>query len=493
MSLAMRSRRDLLDIYNCALEAIKPERFVKKAIHFENDALTVKTSQESGGTHKVSNLSTRKVHVLGGGKSVLSMALGLGELVAKSGHRDLFSHGALSIPSGLEQGLDSCTMAKQFLSTISTDCFFGSKDNAPDLDSVSATRKILDKVQAACDSDRHEGKQPLFLVLLSGGGSACLSSPKLIGLDEKQDLISFLVKRGANIVELNKVRQCFSDIKAGGLANKILSSNPEAEVITLILSDVIGDPIASIASGPTFLPETQCDHKQQVQSMLSILEKFGYDFSKLPLESLQPIGDSHIDHHAKVFNYIIGSNLTALSVVEARIEALGYKPVCLGRELQGTTTKLVKQLIEAGRLHSNLDKVIVFGGGEATVEKMPKDSWGKGGRLQEMAIDYIIEKYINSRENRDGIAQDMFLGASTDGQDGPTDVAACIVSFNELDPSNRESLFREAMKAKSEHNSYHFWDKHLPEKLVRTGLTGTNVMDLYIYLLADENQQLARD
>ena len=74
------------------------------------------------------------------------------------------------------------------------------------------------------------------------------------------------MKLGANIVELNKVRQCFSDIKAGGLANKILSSNPEAEVITLILSDVIGDPISSIASGPTFLPETQCDHKQQVQS-----------------------------------------------------------------------------------------------------------------------------------------------------------------------------------------------------------------------------------
>lgn len=477
-------RKDLLDIYQHALDAVKPDRIVRNAVQIHSDAITVKTATS---VHKITDLRSRRLHLIGGGKSVLAMACGIGELALSSGHVDLFSHGALSLPVGLKYTLDRDTHSQKLLSAVSAKCFFGSKDNTPDADSVTASQCILDSIQAACAEDKHENKGSLFVVLLSGGGSACLTSPRLIDLQRKRDLINHLVKNGANIVELNQVRLYFSNLKAGGLAREILLNNPKAEILSLIISDVVGDPLEYIASGPTCVPKLS-DNFKRVQDMLNVLEKFNFDVSKLPVEPDEQAAQGVTQASGQISNYVIGSNTTALETALARARALDYETVYLGGGVQGSTSELVKYLIESGDQRYRGKKLIVLAGGETTVTKLPSESWGKGGRLQEAALDYVIRKFETSREDSpEPRAHDLFFGGSTDGQDGPTDIAACITSFSDLEPASLDCLIKEARNAKSKHDAYHFWNEYLPDALIRTGLTGTNVMDLYMYLIADKN------
>lgn len=485
-NLLSTHKRELLDIYKCAIEAVKPETLIEKAISFKDGQFVIR---EPDDTRTTLDLDRKSLHVIGGGKSTLAMATGLASIVIRDRVSHLFSNGCLSIP--IDQ-MKKCHTNKvdELLKLVKTDCLSGSKDNLPDNDSVGASKSILAKVTEACHDDRRLGLKPLFIVLLSGGGSACLTSPKLLSLEEKLHLIKYLAQRGADIVELNTVRRCFSNMKGGQLAINIYRQCPDAEIVALIMSDIVGDPIEFIASGPTCLPSLE-DLTLRQSKLVDILDRYAYPnrdklVDLINNDNLDLSNDIEtIRKKLRIQNKIIGNNSVALDASINRAKAFGYRVESMGNKIQGRTQKVIEEIVNFTRSRSSngQSKILIIGAGEATVIKEPDEQWGLGGRAQEMALDYIISR-MTSGTARDDL--DLFIAASTDGQDGPTDVAACMASYSEIINQEQPPFnLDEAYRAKKSHDSNNFWRAHKPDWLVRSGLTGTNVMDLYMLVKSD--------
>lgn len=476
--LLLGSRNELIDIHRCALKAIEPENLIKNSVQVFDGSLVVKSQAKLDHY----DLSNTRIHVVGGGKSVMAMAMGLADVAKRSNIQGIFSHGRLSIPVGLDS-----SVCKETLASIGIQCQLGSKNNLPDEDSVEASRGILAAISCACDNDQAQRLNSLFIVLISGGGSACLTSPRYVSLAKKLEMIKFLVQGGANIVELNKVRRFYSNIKGGGLARYILSRNPSSRILSLILSDVIGDPIEFIASGPTCL--NALDQAAQKEQADQVLTQYGFPIEQTEIQ--EDARDSMVGADTAVANHIIGNNQIAIDAAIDRAQSLGYEIINLGSDLQGDTESVMNKLVGSARKRFDPTKnsrLLAIGGGEATVKLGENQTWGQGGRAQEMALDYLISCLSSTRQSvvEDNIV-DMLLAGTTDGQDGPTDVGACLASHAETTndgPGSGKFQLEDAIEAKNGHDSNKFWKKFRPNWLVRTGLTGTNVMDLYMYSLA---------
>lgn len=479
-----KCKRELIEIYKHALEAIKPERIVKSSIGLEQNQLIIK-ERVQGNKHEQQqhpfirfDLNRTRLHVIGGGKCSMAMAQGVADVANQARATSLFSHGCLSVPIVSKSAFESDLHAQNQLNSIQVKCRFGAANNLPDESSIQATQFMLEQVAEACQQDRQLGLSSLFIVLVSGGGSACLTSPRHISLAQKTTLIKELVQKGASIVELNTVRRCFSNIKGGNLARQILRLNPEAQVVSLIISDVINDPIEFIASGPTFLgPEFG------FEELTKVMSKYGLDIPE-EFEKCKGTLESEMDStpgNNSVINKVIGNNKLALDSVINKAKELDYCVKLVGDNLSGNTSEIVQNLTGTYALSEpNNHKILIVCGGEATVERKPHESWGLGGRTQEMALDYMLHKLEHQKPVDEYI--DIFLASSTDGQDGPTDVAACLASHFEW--SLKPAFDLEKLRtAKRTHDSYNFWTQHKPEWIVKTGPTGTNVMDLYFLLI----------
>lgn len=463
--LATSCKNDLIDIYKHALEAVKPDYLVQKNLCIKGDRLIVSGSKEY-------DLFDAGIHVIGGGKCVLGMARGIAELLCQSKvSQEQLSHGCLSLPITVKPSFMKDCVTQDLLRAINVQCYFGANNNLPDESSIDATNYILSSISAACQHDRDNNLVPLFIVVLSGGGSACLTSPRHLNLDQKVKLIEQLVQKGADIIELNQVRSHFSAVKGGELARHILRSHPDARILSLILSDVIGDPLETIASGPTFVASANKISAQEV------LEKYGLfnpELHKLdpPRNDVGQIGKINPVHK------IIGNNEIAVKAAVRRAEALGYDVYSLGNNLQGSTREVVDKFLQFVRHLEYKYKIIVIGGGETTVKKLDGESWGLGGRVQEMALDYMISQLSSNSK-----MVDFLFAGSTDGQDGPTEVGACFASYYEWLNTKAFSL-QEVYEAKKSHDAYNFWSAKMPNWLVKSGATGTNVMDIYFHLIA---------
>lgn len=480
-------KRDLVSVYISAIEAVKPDKLIKDSLCVEGERLTFKDPLSH--VESVSfNLNETNLHVIGGGKCVLAMARGLSEIFSRANMTNKFSHGGLSLPAGLRTIFENDTKTQSLLKSINVNCLFGSYNNLPDENSLTASNYILNQVVEACQKDKTDKRRPLFIILISGGGSACLTSPRYINISQKLEIIKQLVQKGADIVELNKVRRYFSNIKGGQLARFILRQNPDSQVLSLILSDVIGDPVEFIASGPTYLPDADHIHGHH-HFMSSVLTKYGLEHLVCALNKVDTQNEQIDCLKDTVINKVIGNNRIALDAAIDRAQALGYKTECLGNAMHGFTQDVVKDIIEFGdktfRDHDQ-NKMLIVCGGETTVEKLEDEKWGKGGRAQEMALDYIISRLSPLTPIEGSKVVDFFLAGGTDGQDGPTDVAACLASLAELsiDGDNRRTILADARQAKHIHDSNSFWNSLRPDWLIKTGLTETNVMDLYFYLKA---------
>jgi glycerate 2-kinase len=312
-------------------------------------------------------------------------------------------------------------------------------------------------------------EQTLVVSLISGGGSALLVSPcEGITLAEKQVVTDLLLRAGADIYELNTVRKHISRIKGGRLAELAYP----AKIISLILSDVIGDRLDVIASGPTS-PDTT-----SFGDALLVLDKHGLT-DRVPENVLNvlnrgagglipetPKAENKIFERVK--NVIIGSNAMALSAAKEKAEQLGFQADILSSGITGEAR-------EVGKLHakkaaelrtSGHKKLCLISGGETTVTVRGE---GKGGRNMEMALAFAIEV-----QGLDGIT---FLSAGTDGTDGPTDAAGAIVDGKTVEKA--EGL-NPALYLRN-NDSYHFFKK--TDNLLITGPTGTNVMDIQILVI----------
>ena len=337
----------------------------------------------------------------------------------------------------------------------------------PDARGEAAAAEILRLAGAA-------GPDDLVLCLISGGGSALTPAPVPgVSLGEKQSVTRLLLESGATINELNAVRKHLSRLKGGQLAR---AAHP-APVVALLLSDVIGDPLDVIASGPTAPdPTTYGD-------ALAVLDRFGLRRrapatvrahleagARGELADMPKFGDAAL---AGVTNVVIGNNGLVVEAAVAEARRLGLTPCLLTRRLQGeareTARVFAAVLDEIARTGSPVGRpACLIAGGETTVTIRGR---GTGGRCQEFALALVPEL-----ATMPGV---VVLAAGTDGSDGPTAAAGAVVDPATLERARARGL--DPRRALAENDSHLFFSAL--GDLVVTGPTGSNLMDLYLGLV----------
>ncbi len=307
---------------------------------------------------------------------------------------------------------------------------------------------------------------------MSGGGSALFVSPcEGITLKEKQHITDLLMKAGADITDLNAVRKHLSKVKGGRLAEIAWPS----KVISLMISDVIGDKLDVIASGPT-APDSST-----YKDALGVINKYGLSESAPPrvMDLLNSGAGGKVNDtpkeqdpvFEKVQNIIIGSNGIAIEAAKNEAEVLGLQTEILSTEIAGDAGVVGKWLAEKAKgrkAQRHKGSKCYISGGETTVRVKGK---GKGGRNMELALSFAIEI-----EGDEGIT---LLSAGTDGTDGPTDAAGAVVDGETISEARKLGL--DPGEYLTNNDSYNFFKKI--DALLITGPTGTNVMDVQIMVV----------
>jgi len=322
----------------------------------------------------------------------------------------------------------------------------------PDKSSLAAGEAVLKFISQLKKSD-------LLIFLISGGGSALVTAPTPgLVLQDIQLLTSALLASGATINEINTIRRRLDQVKGGELARRT-----EAKIISLILSDVIGDRLEAIASGPTVLdPTTSAD-------ALLILRKYGLEGhtpAKIlaALASMSAFNDNSI-FEGRVQNMIIGNNQIAATAAKQQAESEGFYSEILSSKIQGEARIVGQQM--ADKLIAALDNqqgpFCLVGGGETTVTIRGD---GKGGRNQELALAAVDK--LASRPDV------LLISLATDGDDGPTDAAGAVVNGETRQRAERLGMLAEGFLSRND--AYPFFD--LLDDLLKPGYTGTNVNDL---------------
>ncbi len=338
----------------------------------------------------------------------------------------------------------------------------------PDEAGVTGARRQLELL-------RDLAPDSLVLCLFSGGGSALLPAPAIgISLAEKQETTRLLLACGATIDEINALRKHLSSVKGGLLARAAAPAN----ILSLMLSDVIGDPLDTIASGPTSPDPTTFAHCLELIDRYALRQQLPIqvrrhleDGCSGLLRETPKCGDSCF---AAAENCVVGNSSLAIDAACEKARALGYEVIVLTSRLQGeardaaaTLTAIAQEIATADRPAPHPACIIT--GGETTVTLRGE---GKGGRNQELALAAAL--------HLDGWPAITLLSAGTDGTDGPTDAAGAVADGHTLTRARKHGL--EARDFLARNDSYCFFQA-LNDLLI-TGPTGTNVMDLQILLVS---------
>lgn len=445
--LAARSTGVLGELFEAALEAVDPYRAVLAALRIEGDILHAGSERYDLGAFK-------RILVVGGGKATARMAQAVEALLGAR-----ISAGLIVVKEGHGAPL-------AFVEQVEA------AHPVPDAAGEAGARRVLDLVRGA---DEHT----LVLCLLSGGASALLVVPaEGLTLQDKQTATGLLLRAGASIGELNAVRKHLSAIKGGRLAQAACP----ATVLALLLSDVIGDRLDVIASGPT------APDGSTFADALAVIAKYGLRERMPPqvMAHLQRGAAGQLDETAKhgercfehVRNVIVGALGLALDAAAAHARQLGLPARIVSAELQGEARAAARMLAQTARM--TLDGMAagerrcLLWGGETTVAVTGA---GKGGRNQELALAFALEI--------DGMEGVSLLSAGTDGNDGPTDAAGALVDGQTA--VRARALGIDPARYLADNDSYHFFLRC--DAATRghshfiTGPTGTNVMDIQFLLL----------
>jgi hydroxypyruvate reductase/glycerate 2-kinase len=395
-----------------------------------------------------------RIVVVGGGKAGAAMAAGVEAALADRLDR---LAGVVNVPAETVRPLHA----------INLHAARPAGTNQPTAKGVAGVRAMLDLVRQA-------GPRDVGLCLLSGGGSALLPAPvEDIALEDKQHVTALLHACGATINEMNCVRKHLSDIKGGRLA-QVFGDRP---LFSLIISDVIGDPLDVIASGPTAAdPTTFAD-------ALAILDRYALRDRVPPavLAHLERGRDGAIDETPKtlplsVHNLILGNNSRALAAAGREAEALGYAVLNLGSFIESETRPaavVLAGIVRGIRADGQPMRppVCVLSGGETTVTL--GEGHGRGGRNQEFVLAAALHLGVA------GLHNVVVLSGGTDGEDGPTDAAGALADEATLTRAAQQGLDPAAYLER--HDAYTFFEA--TGDLLKTGLTLTNVMDVRVILV----------
>jgi len=442
-------RRHVVDIFNAGLEPVMPEVSVKRFCTLEGSCFRV-------GDREYDLTLYQHVYVVGAGKASAAMAAAVEDIL---GNR--VSGGSINVKYGHVCSLKHVALVE-------------AGHPVPDDQGEAGARAIMSLLAGA-------GEQDLILCLLSGGGSALLPLPdEGLILADKQATIRVLLACGATIHEINTIRKHTSRIKGGWLAR---AAHP-ATIVSLIISDVVGDDLDIIASGPT-VPDPGT-----FEDCMAIVRKYTLE-DRLPPMVMQCLAQGAVGKREetpkcgdpafeKVQNLIVAGNREALNAAKARAESLGYNTLILSAMFEGETR-------DVARLHAAIAREVaasghpisapacILSGGETTVTL---SGTGLGGRNQEFVLACV--------PLLEGVDNMVLMSAGTDGIDGPTDAAGAIMD-NMTDERGRQKGMDAAAYLEN-NDAYHYFDQL--DGLFKTGPTKTNVMDLRIMLIGEKDSVL---
>lgn len=440
-----RLHRDVLDAMDAALSAADPARIVRR--HLRLDGRTI---QADGLRFPLKDY--RRIFVIGGGKASGYMAQEVEKLLGR-----WITKGLIIVPDYLPRPMDRRITYRPATHPI-------------------PTRKNMESVLAMLELVEDVSRNDLVLVLLSGGGSALMPLPvRGIPLRDEADVTSLLLTSGASIDEINTVRKHLSQIKGGRLAERLYP----ATVLSLIISDVVGDHIDAVASGPT-APDPTTYH-----DAVLVLQKYDL-WSRVPRKARKlmangvsglipdtPKKENRAFNH--VHNLIVGNNRQSCSAAAAAMKRAGYRTQMLSTQITGEAR-------ETGQIFGSIARDIrenslpfappaaLVAGGETTVRVYGK---GMGGRNQELVLA-AATKISGS----DGIVVGSF---ATDGVEGQTNVAGALADGKTVARGRKHGMDADAYLRNND--SYHYFSRL--KDLVVTGPTGTNVNDIMILAVAD--------
>ena len=445
--LLNKMRSQAQELFRASLKRVDPYEAVRRFVRLDGNNLLL---DEEGESETVLDLQAfARIFVVGGGKATAPMARAVEDTLGER-----VRQGIINVKYGFGGELLRTELIE-------------AGHPLPDQKGVDGARKILDLLQSA-------GERDLVFSLISGGGSALLPLPAgTITLAEKQALTKKLLECGASIEEINAIRKHISLSKGGQLARAAFP----ATTVNLMLSDVVGDKMDVIASGP-FVPD-----QSTFKEAWAIIEK--YELTDIPqsikahlqkgLEGKIPetpkLGDVVF---SRVYNRIVGSNLLALEAAKAEAERMGYTTLILSSMVEGETkevarvhTAIAKEILASGQ--PIRPPACVISGGETTVTIR---GHGLGGRNQEFCLAAALDLM-------DLPPRVVILSGGTDGNDGPTPAAGAMV-----DQQTVQRGIQAGMKAAEylrNNDSFHFFEK--TGELLVTGPTKTNVMDVRIVLV----------
>jgi glycerate 2-kinase len=434
-------------IFSKSVAAVNPYERLKDIVRIDKGFLFLKNKD---GSDQTLNLEAfQRIFLIGTGKASASMGKAIeeifGDRITKSVITTKYRH---ALPMKTTELIES-------------------GHPIPDERGIEGSKKILHLLKGS-------GPQDLILFLLSGGGSALLPLPSDgISLQEKQHATQLLLDCGADIKEINTVRKHISQIKGGWLARWAYPST----LLSFILSDVVGDPLDVIGSGPTVPDNSTFEEAWEILEKYDLLRKVAPSIvarllsgKEGRIEETPKPGEAVFE---RVVNVLIGSNIIALRAAEREASSVGFNTLILSSSIVGETR-------EAARFHAAIAREVtssdhpvprpacIISGGETTVTVK---GHGLGGRNQEFALAGALEI--------DGLQKVVLLSGGTDGTDGPTDASGAVADHSTIQRAQAMGL--DPKVHLRDNNAYPFF-KSLGDLLV-TGPTHTNVMDVRILLI----------
>lgn len=435
---------DALQIFNAAVASVLPVKLMQQHLQTGNKTIRI-------GNHTIEPISINKFFVIAVGKAAAAMAeqaeQQLGEVIT----------------AGI------CIAKYQHSLPLNKIKLIEAGHPIPDEKSLLAGEEILLLLKDVTEKD-------VVLVLLSGGASALMEKlPEGIILKDVQQVIDRLMHCGANIHEINTVRKHLSKLKGGGLAKAAFP----AQVHTLVLSDVIGDNLDVIASGPT-VPDTTTfedalavlDKYKLWETMPANIKHYLHKGSQNQIAETPKAGDAIFKN---CFTTVIGSNKIALLSAAAEAQSLGYHTTIFKENADDNTEQLARTMVRQLANYTGILPACFLTGGETTLNV---NGNGKGGRNQHFvlcALDEMLSYLDAGYKNNFTV-----LSAGTDGTDGPTDATGAVADFETYrNQPGRNVNLRQSL---TQFDSYHFFEKN--GGLIKTGATQTNVMDLMLMIIS---------
>jgi hydroxypyruvate reductase/glycerate 2-kinase len=438
--MAEKMRNDAYSILSEAISAVDPSACIYRSMNKENETVSI-----NGSSYDLSLYDN--IYAIAFGKAAISMSKAIEDILG-----DFLTGGIAITKYG-------------FADTLTKMKVYEADHPIPDANSVAAGQYVHDFLEQT-------GERDLIFFLISGGGSALITLPrKEVSITDIVKLTDSIMRAGATIDELNTIRKHLCSIKGGGLAKMAYPSHS----VSLILSDVVGDPLDVIASGPTVPDTSTFDDFHEIVKRYDL--KLSPAVSGLLEDGLEGVIDETPAAGAHVFekttHYLVGNNALALQEAEKKASVLGYNTSILTSSVVGEAKEVAKVFAAIAREERLRGTPLelpacILAGGETTVTMKGK---GSGGRCQEMALSFGIEV-----ADLEGL---LFLAAGTDGNDGTTDHAG---AFADGDTVQRgKNLQMDARRELYDNNSYDYFKE--TGDLITTGTTGTNVMDIYMILV----------